>query len=67
MRGGKGFLFVAVDRTSKLVFARMYRKATRLAAAGFLKSLIKTVPYRIHTILTGNQHITIAGVAAIFV
>jgi hypothetical protein len=30
--GGKGFLFVAVDRTSKLVFARVYRKATKLAA-----------------------------------
>ncbi|CUW42937.1 transposase [Brucella vulpis] len=52
--GGKGFLFVAVDRTSKLVFARIYRKATKLAAAGFLKSLIRTVPYRIHTILTDN-------------
>lgn len=34
--GGKGFLFVAVDRTSKLVFARIYRKATKLAASAFL-------------------------------
>ena len=34
--GGKGFLFVAVDRTSKLVFARIYRRATKLAAAAFL-------------------------------
>ncbi|MDL2334139.1 hypothetical protein P8A28_14600, partial [Brucella inopinata] len=25
-----------------------------LVAAGFLKSLIRTVPYRIHTILTDN-------------
>jgi len=52
--GGKGFLFVAVDRTSKLVFARIYRKATKLAAAAFLKVLVKTVPYKIHTILTDN-------------
>ena len=52
--GGKGFLFVAVDRTSKLVFVRIYRKATKLAASGFLKSLIRTVPYRIDTILTDN-------------
>jgi transposase-like protein len=52
--GGKGFLFVAVDRTSKLVFARIYRKATKLAASAFLKVLIRTVPYRIHTILTDN-------------
>jgi transposase-like protein len=52
--GGKGFLFVAVDRTSKLVFARVYRKATKLAASAFLKVLIKTVPYKIHTFLTDN-------------
>lgn len=52
--GGKGFLFVAVDRTSKLVFARIYRKATKLAAAAFLRVLVKTVPYKIHTILTDN-------------
>jgi transposase-like protein len=52
--GGKGFLFVAVDRTSKLVFARIYRRATKLAAAAFLKVLIKAVPYPIHTILTDN-------------
>jgi IS30 family transposase len=52
--GGKGFLFVAVDRTSKLVFARIYRSATKLAAAAFLKVLVETVPYRIHTVLTDN-------------
>lgn len=52
--GGKGFLYVAVDRTSKLVLARIYRKATKLAAAAFLKSLVRTVPYRIHTVLTDN-------------
>lgn len=52
--GGKGFLFVAVDRISKLVFARIYRKANKLAAAAFLKVLVKAVPYKIHTILTDN-------------
>lgn len=31
------FLYVAVDRTSKLVFARIYRSGTKLAAAAFLK------------------------------
>lgn len=51
---GQAFLYVAVDRTSKLVFARIYRKATKLAAAGFLKSLVRTVPYKIHTVLTDN-------------
>jgi transposase InsO family protein len=52
--GGKAYLFVAVDRTSKLVFARIYRKATKLVAAGFLKALLRAVPYRIHTVLTDN-------------
>lgn len=45
---------MAVDRTSKLVFARIYRRATKLVAAGFLKSLIRHVPYKVHTILTDN-------------
>ena len=39
---------------AKLVFARIYRKATKLVAAGFLKALTGTVPYRIHTVLTDN-------------
>ena len=36
------------------MFARIYRKATKLAAAAFLRVLVKTVPYKIHTILTDN-------------
>ncbi len=47
---GKARLFVAVDQTSKLVFARLYRKANKLAAQAFRKVLIRTVPYKIHTI-----------------
>jgi len=39
---GKLYLFVAIDRTSKRV------------AVAFLRSLIKAVPYKIHTILTNN-------------
>lgn len=52
--GGKAYLFVAVDRTSKLVFARIYRKAAKLVAAGFLKVLVRAVSYKIHTVLTDN-------------
>lgn len=51
---GKAFLFVAVDRTSKFVFARLYRKATKVVAQGFLKALTRAVPYKIHTVLTDN-------------
>jgi len=50
----KAYLFVAVDRVSKLAFARLYRRATVLTAAAFLKVLIRSVPYRIHTVLTDN-------------
>lgn len=51
---GKAFLFVAVDRTSKLVFARIYRTAGKMTARGFLLSLLRSVPYRVHTVLTDN-------------
>jgi len=47
-------VFVAIDRTSKLAFARLYPRAMRMPAAAFLKALIAHVPYRIHTILTDN-------------
>jgi transposase InsO family protein len=50
----KAYLFVAVDRVSKLAFARVYRRATVITAAAFLKVLIRSVPYRIHTVLTDN-------------
>lgn len=43
-----------MDRTSKLAFARLYRRATTLTSVAFLKALIRAVPYRIHTVLTDN-------------
>lgn len=51
---GKLYLFVAIDRTTKFTIARLYQKATRPIAVQFLKELLATVPYRIHTILTDN-------------
>src|SRR5690606_11683228 len=36
------------------VFARIYRKATKVVAAGFLKAQLVAVPYKIHTVLTDN-------------
>ena len=46
---GKLHLFVAIDRTSKFVFAELYDRATRPNAVQFLRNLIATVPYKIHT------------------
>jgi transposase InsO family protein len=51
---GKLRLFVAVDRTSKIAFARLVECAGKMEAAQFLRDLIAAVPYRIHTLLTDN-------------
>ena len=51
---GKLYLFVAVDRTSKLTYAELHESQRRAIAVGFLVRLIKKVPYRIHTVLTDN-------------
>ena len=51
---GKLHLFVAIDRTSKFAFAKLFTRATMLNAKAFLEGLIKAVPYKIHTVLTDN-------------
>src|SRR5947207_6879982 len=51
---GKLYLFVAIDRTSKFVFAQLHEAANVKSAAGFLQALIEAVPYTIHTVLTDN-------------
>ena len=51
---GKLYLFVAIDGTSKFVYAELHATMTKIIAAEFLKNLIKAVPYKIHTILTDN-------------
>lgn len=51
---GKLYLFVAIDRTSKLAFTELHERATVRVAADFLQALLKAVPYKIHTVLTDN-------------
>ena len=51
---GKLHLFVAIDRTAKLAFARLYEEANRRTAMEFLDAVIEAVPYKIHTVLTDN-------------
>ena len=51
---GKLRLFVAIDRTSKFAFVRTVECAGKMEAADFLRDLIETVPYTIHTVLTDN-------------
>jgi len=51
---GKVHLYVAVDRTSKIAFARLYDAANRKTASHFLQALIAAVSYKIYTVLTDN-------------
>lgn len=53
---GKLRLLVAVDRTSKVAFARLEESATAHTTAAFLSALIEAVPYQIHTVVTDNSN-----------
>lgn len=51
---GKQYLFVAIDRTSKLVFAELHAQATQVIAVDFLRRVLCRIPYKVHKILTDN-------------
>lgn len=51
---GKCYIYVAVDRACKYVYAEIHNSPTMTNARNFLDNLVKTVPYKIHKILTDN-------------
>ena len=51
---GKQYLFVAIDRTSKLAFAELQPQATQAIATNFLQRVLAQVPYKVHKLLTDN-------------
>jgi Integrase core domain len=51
---GKLYLFVAIDRTSKVAFARLFDKPNTAAARAFLEQLVEAIPYKIEVVLTDN-------------
>jgi transposase InsO family protein len=51
---GRQYLFVAIDRTSKVAFAELQPRATRMVAADFLRRVLEKLPYKAHTVLTDN-------------
>ena len=51
---GKLYMFIAIDRTSKLAFVELHERATTAISRDFLKAVIAAVPYKIHTVLTDN-------------
>lgn len=51
---GKLFMFVAIDRTSKVAFVQLHERANTRTAVTFLNDLAGAMPYAIHTVLTDN-------------
>ncbi len=51
---GRQYLLVAIDRTSKVAFAELQPRATRLVAADFLRRVLEKLPYKGPTVLTDN-------------
>ncbi len=51
---GRQYLFVAIDRTSKVAFAELHPQAKRMVAADFLRRVLEKLPYKVHTVLTDN-------------
>jgi hypothetical protein len=51
---GRQYLFVAIDRTSKVAFAELHPQAKRMVAADFLRRVLDKLPNKGHTVLTDN-------------
>jgi len=59
---GKLYLLVAIDRTSKFAVVEAHEKVTCSTAGDFLRRVVATVPYKVHTVLTDNgTHFTTPG------
>jgi IS30 family transposase len=50
----EAYLFVAVDRASKLALAKVYKHKDKKSSCDFLKYLMSRIPYMIDIILTDN-------------
>jgi transposase InsO family protein len=51
---GKLFMFLAIDRVSKFVHVAFFDANTKANGAAFLREVVETFPYRLHTVLTDN-------------
>ena len=51
---GKLFMFLAIDRVSKFAHVAFYEANTKLNGAAFLREVVATFPYQLHTVLTDN-------------
>lgn len=55
MEEGRVYLFVAIDRTSKVAFAELHSRATKMLAAEFLRRVLTALPYKVNKMLTDNE------------
>jgi transposase InsO family protein len=51
---GKLFIFLAIDRASKLTHVAFFEDHTKMNGAAFLHEVVAAFPYAIHTVLTDN-------------
>jgi transposase InsO family protein len=51
---GRLFMFLAIDRVSKFTHVAFLKANTKLNGAAFLRQVVATFPYAIHTVLTDN-------------
>ena len=54
INGQKTYVYLAVDRATRLIFLRAYHRKGKEEAADFLIQALSFYPYRIHTVLTDN-------------
>lgn len=53
-KAGKAYLFLAIERSSRYVYAEIYDDMTMKTSCLFLQNIIADFPCKIHTILTDN-------------
>ena len=51
---GRAYLFVTIDLTSTFVYAELHEQIMRKDAVSFLEAALKTLPYKVQTVLTDN-------------
>lgn len=54
MNGIRLYAYLAVDRATRMVFIRIYRRKNQESAADFLTQALAFFPFRIHHVLTDN-------------
>ena len=51
---GKLIMFLAIDRVSKFTVVEFHQSAGKMEGAAFLRHVVDTFPYALHTVLTDN-------------